>query len=37
MNKFDNFVNKFAEVTAMGFGLGKSLDKDSDDYIDYLG
>lgn len=37
MGKFNNFVNKFAEITSMGFGLNKDFDKDSDEYIDYFG
>ena len=37
MKRFDKFVNKFAEVAAMGFGLENSIDKDSDEYIDYYG
>lgn len=37
MGKINNFINKFAEATAMGFGLDKKFDKDSDEYIDYFG
>ena len=36
MRRLENFVNNFAELTAMGFGLSK-IDKNSDEYIDYFG
>jgi hypothetical protein len=37
MNKLERFFNDFAELTAVGFGLGKKVDKNSDQYIDYFG
>ena len=38
MRNFEKFVNGFAEIAAVGFGINsKSKNNDSDDYIDYLG
>ena len=37
MNRVERFLNNFAETTAMGFGLSRNIDKDSDEYIDYFG
>ena len=37
MNKVEKFFNDFAELTALGFGLGNKIEKDSDEYIDYFG
>lgn len=38
MTKFEKVVNDFAEIATMGFGINsKSLDKNSDEYIDYFG
>jgi hypothetical protein len=37
LNKIERFLNDFAELTSLGFGLGKKIDKNSDEYIDYFG
>lgn len=41
MKKLEKWVNNFAEIAAFGFGVrlkhNDNYDKNSDDYIDYLG
>lgn len=37
MRKLEKIINQFAKLTARNFGLGKNLDEDTDDYIDYFG
>ncbi len=37
MRKLENFVNEFAEIATLGFGLNSRKNDDGDDYIDYLG
>jgi hypothetical protein len=37
VNKVQKFIDNVAEITALGFGLNRTFDKNSDEYIDYFG